>query len=301
MNNYTEFLKAFGPYFTQIKDRFQATETFSTDLLKQLEENLLAANVSPQATQMVSEKLWHLAEGDFIHSGEDAYLALHNELVSLLETPLNVLSSRPQKLFEVKILIGWPDSGVTTTAVKLAYHLKKAGKNVFLISDALIYSTKTKNLRKQIRENTIDVQNPDQAVDSIDTMCNFLQSTLFTEPMSIIIDFPTHLIGGNTRSHELSKLHDMMSKKYPEASVENIGIFDAENGQQFVPQFRRMFSYDRLKSVILTKVDTSPKVGCAFALVDDIGAPITFLGIGADIEHLVLLDPGKFVDALFLL
>ena len=219
--------------------------------------------------------------------------------MSLLKIPLDFLSSQPQTLFEIKIVTGRHSSGVTTTGAKLACHLKQAGRNVFLISNDLLHSTKMVYLRKQITQRNIDVQKSVQAADSVATIHNLLQSTRFLEPLSVIIDVSTHFTAGDTEAHELYKLHDMMSKEFPDASIENIGVFDAKNGQQFLPQFRDMFSFAGLKSVILTKVDISNKIGCAFAVVDDIGAPIAFLGIGEDTQHLVTLNPENFVDALF--
>jgi fused signal recognition particle receptor len=51
--------------------------------------------------------------------------------------------------------------------------------------------------------------------------------------------------------------------------------------------------------VIVAKLDSTAKGGFAFAVADDLGVPIKFIGTGEKIESLVPFEPQQFVAALF--
>lgn len=76
-------------------------------------------------------------------------------------------------------------------------------------------------------------------------------------------------------------------------------IIDATQGQDG-PLFARGFAEDiGLTGVVLTKIDSTAKGGCALTIVDDLGVPIKFLETGEKIEQLVPFDSNSFVSALF--
>jgi fused signal recognition particle receptor len=50
--------------------------------------------------------------------------------------------------------------------------------------------------------------------------------------------------------------------------------------------------------IILTKLDGTAKGGVAFALVEETGLPIRFIGVGEGSEDLLPFEAPKFVEAL---
>jgi fused signal recognition particle receptor len=54
-----------------------------------------------------------------------------------------------------------------------------------------------------------------------------------------------------------------------------------------------------LTGIILTKLDGSARGGAVLSVVDELGLPIKFVGVGEDIKDLQPFDPDAFVSALF--
>ena len=67
-----------------------------------------------------------------------------------------------------------------------------------------------------------------------------------------------------------------------------------------MPCRRRQFAADiGLTGVIITKMDSTAKGGFAFAVTDDLGVPIKFLGTGEKVEQFLPFEPQSFAAALF--
>jgi fused signal recognition particle receptor len=49
---------------------------------------------------------------------------------------------------------------------------------------------------------------------------------------------------------------------------------------------------------VITKLDSTARGGFAFAVSDDLGIPIKFIGTGEKVEDLAPFDPQSFVAAL---
>lgn len=54
-----------------------------------------------------------------------------------------------------------------------------------------------------------------------------------------------------------------------------------------------------LTGIILTKLDGTSRGGCVVSVVDEIGVPIKFVGVGEGIDDLQPFDPEVFVESLF--
>lgn len=51
--------------------------------------------------------------------------------------------------------------------------------------------------------------------------------------------------------------------------------------------------------IILTKLDGSSRGGAVVSVVDELGIPVKFVGVGEGVEDLQPFDSGAFVDSLF--
>ncbi|MBM6901223.1 signal recognition particle-docking protein FtsY, partial [Gemmiger formicilis] len=50
--------------------------------------------------------------------------------------------------------------------------------------------------------------------------------------------------------------------------------------------------------VVLTKLDGTPKGGCAVSVWENLGLPIRFIGVGEKIDDLMPFDAQTFVESL---
>src|SRR5579883_292162 len=128
-----KFLEKTRPMFQRIENSLQQSETLSDKLWKDLEKHLLAADIGPQTTLWLIQLLQQRVKGEQINSGSQVYMALRQELISLLGKPATLYYSQHSPV-TVMMFMGTPGSGKTTTVAKLADHLSKAGRKVLLIA-----------------------------------------------------------------------------------------------------------------------------------------------------------------------
>lgn len=55
----------------------------------------------------------------------------------------------------------------------------------------------------------------------------------------------------------------------------------------------------QLTGAIVTKLDGTAKGGMVFAIQNELGLPIHYVGLGEKMDDLILFDPDAFVDSLF--
>ncbi len=55
----------------------------------------------------------------------------------------------------------------------------------------------------------------------------------------------------------------------------------------------------KLSGLILTKLDGTARGGAVVSVIDELGVPIKFVGVGETLEDLQPFDAESFVEALF--
>jgi fused signal recognition particle receptor len=98
---------------------------------------------------------------------------------------------------------------------------------------------------------------------------------------------------------ELKKINRVIQKFVPDGPHELLMVIDATTGQNALLQARQFAADIGLTGVVITKLDSTAKGGFAFAVADDLGVPIKFIGTGEKVENLAPFDPQSFVAALF--
>jgi fused signal recognition particle receptor len=97
---------------------------------------------------------------------------------------------------------------------------------------------------------------------------------------------------------ELEKIFRVVGRFTDEGSHEVFLVLDATTGQNGLAQAQAFAESIHLDGVILTKLDGSAKGGVGFAIVDSLGIPVRYVGIGESLEDLAVFNPLAFVDAL---
>ena len=106
----------------------------------------------------------------------------------------------------------------------------------------------------------------------------------------------------HTQSHlmaELQKVKRVLSKTDTKAPHEVLIILDATLGQNTLNQVKQFNQAMGITGIVLTKLDGTAKGGIIFALAQQTGIPIRFIGIGEGINDLRPFDADEFVKALF--
>ena len=97
---------------------------------------------------------------------------------------------------------------------------------------------------------------------------------------------------------ELGKISRSVKKASPEASLEVLLVLDAITGQNAISQAEEFCRAAGATGVVLTKLDGTPKGGCAVSVWENLGLPIRFIGVGEKIDDLMPFDAQSFVESL---
>ena len=76
-------------------------------------------------------------------------------------------------------------------------------------------------------------------------------------------------------------------------------VLDGTTGLNMLNQAREFNKMVDVTGIILTKLDGTARGGAVVSVVDEIGVPVKFVGVGEAIGDLQTFDPVSFVDALF--
>ena len=97
---------------------------------------------------------------------------------------------------------------------------------------------------------------------------------------------------------ELAKLTRSVKTASPEASLEVLLVLDAITGQNAISQAEEFCRAAGATGIVLTKLDGTPRGGCAVSVWENLGLPIRFIGVGEKIDDLMEFDAQTFVETL---
>jgi fused signal recognition particle receptor len=115
----------------------------------------------------------------------------------------------------------------------------------------------------------------------------------------VIIDTAGRLHTKVNLMEELRKVHRIIQRKFPEAPHEVLLVLDATTGQNALHQAKYFTEAVGVSGVVLAKLDGTAKGGVIFAVCDQLGVPVRFVGTGERPQDLAAFRPAEFVQALF--
>ena len=76
-------------------------------------------------------------------------------------------------------------------------------------------------------------------------------------------------------------------------------MLDAVTGQNGLEQARQFLKVAGVTGIVLTKLDGTAKGGIAVAIAKELDLPIRYVGIGEQLDDLVVFNPEDYVNGLF--
>lgn len=98
---------------------------------------------------------------------------------------------------------------------------------------------------------------------------------------------------------ELVSCKKSVAKVIPGAPNEILLVLDGTTGLNMLPQAREFNDVVGVTGLILTKLDGSARGGCVVSVVDELGIPIKFIGVGEGVDDLQPFEAEAFVNAIF--
>ena len=261
--------------------------------LEELEDLLLQADLGVKAVDQLMARLrFELRGGTEI----DAKAVLKEELLKILR-PRSAMPFLAQGT-QVVLLVGVNGVGKTTTLGKLAARLKAGGESVLVVAGDTFRAAAIDQLERWGERAGVPVLRNQMGGDPAAIAFDGATSAKARGTSWVLIDTAGRL---HTKDHlmkELDKIRRSLQKVIPEAPHRVLLVLDATTGQNGLAQAEVFAKSAGVTDLVLTKLDGSAKGGVVVPILERLGLPIAFVGVGEGLDDLIPFEAEAFVDGL---
>ncbi|MAX17233.1 MAG: signal recognition particle-docking protein FtsY [Nitrospina sp.] len=267
------------------------------ELLEELEETLLIADVGMQATSYILEDLKSEVSQNRIRENKEVLEQLKQRMIQVLSQNHNPLVLSGNRPFVI-LVVGVNGSGKTTTIGKLARKWKQEGKKVLLAAGDTFRAAAIEQLQLWAERSDIPCVTQKSGADPSAVAYDAVQAGITNNMDIVIIDTAGRLQTNINLMEELKKIKRVIGKVLPDAPHETLLVLDGTIGQNSISQARLFNEALEVDGLIMTKLDGTGKGGVLFNMTKELELPIRFVGVGEGPEDLQEFIPEKFVEAL---
>lgn len=267
------------------------------ELLEELEEALILADVGPQTAGRIVARLRERAAREGIREAENLKEVLGRILVEILSqgaaSPIT-LAEAPR----VILVVGVNGVGKTTTIGKLAKRWTDSGAAVLLAAGDTFRAAAIEQLEIWGKRSGAGVVKHQSGADPAAVMYDALQAARSRGIRVVLADTAGRLHTKSNLMEELKKIKRVMGQVIPEAPHDILLVLDATTGQNAVSQVRMFHEAVGVTGLVVTKLDGTAKGGILLRVVDEFRLPIYYVGVGESAEDLREFDPQAFADSM---
>lgn len=281
--------------YGQINNVIKNFRTVDEDLLEELEEVMIMADIGPSTTEMIIDELRDRIKTDNIKDAEE----VKNVLCELLRSQVG--DGEPLKLDtkpSVILVIGVNGVGKTTSIGKISINLKKSGKKVIVAAADTFRAAAIDQLEVWCNRADVELVRQNEGSDPASVVFDAIAAANKRNADVLIIDTAGRLHNKTNLIDELAKIHRIINRELPGASKEVLLVLDATTGQNAVMQAKEFKKAADITGLILTKLDGTAKGGAVFSIKNEVDLPVKFIGVGEQIDDMEVFDSKSFVDAL---
>ena len=293
--------KTRSQFTAKVEDLISGEKKIDPELLRKLENALLAADLGPRTTHQILEAVRQRLERHALSSVADLKAELKNQLLYALRTvpSPNGTSAAKEARPHVIFVVGVNGTGKTTTIGKLAYRLRQSGKNVVLAAGDTFRAAAIEQLGVWATRTGSEIVKTKSGGDPAAVVYDALSSARMRNADVVIVDTAGRLHTKLNLMAELDKMKRTATKIIPGAPHEVLLVMDATTGQNGLSQAREFTATAGVTGIVLTKLDGTAKGGIVVAITRELGLPVQYVGTGESMEDLVPFDAETFVSSLF--
>jgi fused signal recognition particle receptor len=280
----------------QVDDLLKNFVKVDEDLLDELEELLISADVGVAATEEIIEELREEIKDGRLKEKSQVTGALKKILTDMIGEgePLH-LDTKPS----VILIIGVNGAGKTTSIGKISNQLKKDGKNVIVTAADTFRAAAIDQLAVWCDRAGVELVKQQEGSDPAAVVYDAANYAKKHGADVLIIDTAGRLHNKKNLMDELAKINRVIDRELPGATRENLLVLDATTGQNAVQQAKEFRHAANVTGLILNKLDGTAKGGIVISIKKELNIPVKFIGVGEKIDDMQPFDAGEFVAALF--
>ena len=283
----------FESVFSTLRGKGKLSEKDIDAALREVRLALLEADVNVSVVKTFLARVKERATGEDVSKsitpGQQVIKIVHEELVTTLGSESVGLEKK--SVPQVILMVGLQGSGKTTTAAKLASHLKRRGRRPLLVAadlqrPAAIDQLETLGQRIDVPVLADRSSKPPRLAKAA------VKAATRTDQDVVIIDTAGRLQVDDALMSELAAV-----KKSTDPS-EVLLVADSMTGQDAVNVAAGFQDRIGITGVVLSKLDGDARGGAAISIREMTGAPIKFAGVGEGLDDLEAFHPDRMASRI---
>ncbi|RCV29131.1 hypothetical protein SETIT_5G459400v2 [Setaria italica] len=270
-------------------------------VLDELEEALLVSDFGPKISFRIVDTLREEIRDGKLKSGPEIKASLKRCILELLTSKggnpeLNLGFRKPA----VIMIVGVNGGGKTTSLGKLAHRFKNEGVKVLMAAGDTFRAAARDQLEVWAERTGSEIVIDNDKKAQPPAVLSQAVKRGKREGFDVVLcDTSGRLHTNYGLMEELVSCKKVIAKALPGAPNEILLVLDGTTGLNMLQQAREFNDVVGVTGFILTKLDGTARGGCVVSVVDELGIPVKFIGVGEGMEDLQPFDAEAFVEAIF--
>ena len=260
------------------------------ELLEQLEENLILADVGPVPAAEIIEALRNNKKANPAEIlKEEIYRRVNLDI-----TGRDNGSAKPR----VIMFVGVNGTGKTTSIGKLAWKFVRDNKSVILAAGDTFRAAAAEQLGLWADKTGAQLIRSSEGADPAAVAFDAIKAGIARKADYVLIDTAGRLQTRVNLMEELKKIHRVVAKAMPKAPHEVWLVLDASIGQNSFSQVELFNQAVGLTGLVLAKLDGTSKGGAIITITEKYKVPVRYVGLGEAVDDIEEFNPRQFAAAL---
>lgn len=289
---------------TRLDTIFEGRKQIDEAFLDELEEMLISTDIGVATTMQVLDSIRRGVSRAEINDIAALKAAMKRELLDILHhsEQRGVADERSVdgsiKPY-VLMVVGVNGVGKTTTIGKLAQRIKDEGNEVLICAADTFRAAANDQLDIWAKRAGVELVQQKQGTDPAAVLFDALAAAKARGSDVLIVDTAGRLHNKAHLMAELEKMKRIAGREVMQAPHETLLVIDAVTGQNGLEQARQFTKTADVTGIVLTKLDGTAKGGIAVAIAKELNLPIRYVGIGEQVDDLMVFEPESYVNGLF--
>lgn len=292
---FTDLSEKLNRIFKKLKGHGILSENNIQDALREVRMALLEADVNYRVVKKFIDDIQHRAIGREVHDsltpGQQVVHIVNQELTKLMGGSRQDLLLRGRTPFVI-LLIGLQGSGKTTTAAKLAIHLRRLGRKPYLVPVDIYRPAAIEQLKKLGAQINIPVHPVETGFRPDDICLSAMSKAGAAGSDVLILDTAGRLHIDEALMDELVRIKKTLNPH------EILLVADSMTGQDAVNVAKQFDELLDITGIILTKMEGDARGGAALSMKAVTNKPIKFIGTGEKLDALEPFFPERMASRI---
>jgi len=284
-----------GKVFRGLSSKGRLEEKDIDDALRQVRLALLEADVNFRVVKDFNARVRERSLGtevlESLNPTQQIIKIVNDELIAILGGGQSRLTPSTQPP-SVAMLVGLQGCGKTTTAAKLALHLKRSGQRPLLVAADNRRPAAIEQLSTLGKQIDVPVYSETPEAKSKDICAHALRKVKELAATWVIVD-----TAGRFHIDEIL-MEELAQVKKEIKPCEVILVVDAMTGQDALQLATEFHSKLNLTGLALTKMDGDARGGAALSIRWVSGVPIKFIGVGEKVDAFEPFYPDRLASRI---